>query len=63
MWLKDGDQNIKFFHGKAKQRRKTNTISKLKDEFGAWKYGWDRFEEILRFYFEGILSSTQPRGT
>lgn len=32
LWLKHGDRNSKNFHGKASQRRKTNTIKKLKDE-------------------------------
>lgn len=30
----DGDQNTNFFNGKANQRRKTNTIKRLKDMDG-----------------------------
>jgi hypothetical protein len=30
IWLKDGDKNTKFFHGKAGQRKRTNEIKKLK---------------------------------
>ncbi|XP_058757744.1 uncharacterized protein LOC131630999 [Vicia villosa] len=39
VWLRDGDRNTKFFHGKADQRRKTNAIKKLKDKDGNWRRG------------------------
>lgn len=60
MWLKYGDQNTKFFHGKVKNRRKTNTIIKLKDDFGAWRSAGDHYEKNIRSYFEGIFSSPRP---
>ncbi|XP_058769382.1 uncharacterized protein LOC131643247 [Vicia villosa] len=33
-WLMDEDRNTKFFHNKANQQRKTNTIKRLKDKNG-----------------------------
>ncbi|KAL8515107.1 hypothetical protein ACS0TY_013990 [Phlomoides rotata] len=36
LWLKDGDGNTHFFHKKASQRRKRNTINRIKTEEGEW---------------------------
>ena len=33
-WLKDGDQNTKFFHNMASWRQKRSSISKLRNEEG-----------------------------
>ena len=34
LWYGQGDRNTKFFHSKASQRRKKNTISDIWDEYG-----------------------------
>ncbi|XP_058757456.1 uncharacterized protein LOC131630719 [Vicia villosa] len=60
LWLKYGDKNSKFFHGKASQRRKTNLIKKIKDENGYWWRGHDNYERILVTYFTDIFSSSFP---
>jgi len=39
LWLKEGDQNTRYFHRKASQRKKRNEIIRLKDNVVAWKDG------------------------
>lgn len=60
LWLKHGDKNTKFFHGKADQRRKTNATRKLKDDNGIWWKGDDHCERILVHYFSELFSSSLP---
>lgn len=57
-WLKDGDKNTKFFHGKANQRKKTNHIKKLKDDDGVWWSGQDNVEKVLLRYFVDLFASS-----
>lgn len=60
VWLKHGNGNMKFFHRKADQRRKTNTINKLKDDNGYWWRGDIKCERVLVKYFSDIFSSFIP---
>ena len=36
LWLTQGDRNKKYFHGRASQRRRRNSISRLCGERGSW---------------------------
>ncbi|CAJ2652835.1 unnamed protein product [Trifolium pratense] len=60
VWLKEGDKNTKFFHGKASQRKKVNQIKKLKDSHGGWWYGEDNVERLLIDHFAEIFSTSDP---
>ncbi|CAI8600152.1 unnamed protein product [Vicia faba] len=60
VWLKDGDRNTKFFHEKANQMRKINSISKLRDENRVWWRGWEKCEAVLVTYFEETFTSSSP---
>lgn len=56
--LNQGDKNMKFFHGKAEQRRNTNKISKLKDGNGHWWKGTYHCEQILLSFFFDLFKSS-----
>lgn len=60
LWLKDGNKNTKFFHGKASQRNKVNQIKKIKDGSGVWWRGDDNVETVLLYYFNDLFSSSNP---
>ncbi|KAK2404541.1 hypothetical protein QL285_053869 [Trifolium repens] len=60
VWLKEGDRNTKFFHGKASQRKKVNQIKKLKDSQGVWCHGEDNVERLLIDHFAEIFSTSDP---
>ncbi|KAF5447511.1 hypothetical protein F2P56_033062 [Juglans regia] len=58
-WLKDGDQNTRFFHSQASQRRKRNMIRSLKDETGVWLEGEERDSLVTNFFKDLFASSLQ----
>lgn len=58
LWLEHGDKNTKYFHRKVDQRRKTNAISKLKDDDGVWWRGEEHCERLLVRYFFDLFSSS-----
>lgn len=59
-WLKDGDRNTKFFHARASQRRKTNFISKLRDDNGAWITGEEDLNQLAFNYLGDMYQSDSP---
>ena len=36
LWLREGDKNMNIFHSKTITRRKSNRITKIKNEDGRW---------------------------
>lgn len=58
-WLKEGDQNTRFFHSKATHRRKRNMIKRLKDKMGVWLEGSQRDGLIVDFFKNLFASSMQ----
>lgn len=57
-WYKDGDQNTKFFHAWANQRRKSNSIKKLNDAEGNCWTSQEGIGRAFSSYFKSLFSST-----
>ncbi|XP_018853114.2 uncharacterized protein LOC109015083 [Juglans regia] len=61
-WLKDGDRNSKFFHQCANQRRKTNTITCLKDNKGKEASSQEEIAAQFQVFFKSLFSTSCPVG-
>ena len=59
-WLREGDKNTKFFHAKASERRKQNTILGIWDKNGMWCEDQESIAKAAASYFEEIFSSSHP---
>ncbi|XP_058008494.1 uncharacterized protein LOC131182962 [Hevea brasiliensis] len=56
-WLKEGDQNTKFFHRKNTIRQRKNRIDRLKDDNGNWCDWSTGLEAMITDYFKNIFTS------
>ena len=59
-WLQSGDQNTKFFHGTATQRKRKNFIEGLKDDEGVWHEDEDTYARMLNEFYSRLFTSSQP---
>ncbi|XP_057444455.1 uncharacterized protein LOC130736669 [Lotus japonicus] len=59
-WLHYGDKKTHFFHSKASQRRKRNSIEELKDERGRTMVEDKDIYRVLADYFMELFSSSAP---
>ena len=60
LWLKWGDQNTKFFHAIASQRRRKNRIDGLQNHQGEWTDDQEGIEKIILEYFAKIFRFDNP---
>ncbi|KAL8108560.1 hypothetical protein AgCh_024870 [Apium graveolens] len=59
LWLREGDQNCKFFHLATKKRRKANQINFLHNASGE-KVEWGSgLEETITGYFSNLFTATE----
>ena len=61
-WYKEGDQNTKFSHTRASERRRKNTILELWNDNGEWCESKESITATAISYFENIYSTSFPTG-
>ena len=57
LWLSAGDKNTSFFHQRASQRKKKNTIEGLHDENGVWQTDEGRVSTIAERYYADLFKA------
>ena len=57
---KEGDKNTKFFHARASERRKKNSILGLWNEDGVWCESKESITTTIIAYFEKIYTTSSP---
>ena len=60
-WLKNGDQNTKFFPGTATQRKRKNFIKGLRDGNGVWQEDEEVFSTLLNDFYTNLFTSSNPQ--
>uniref|UniRef100_A0A803PHA9 Reverse transcriptase domain-containing protein n=1 Tax=Cannabis sativa TaxID=3483 RepID=A0A803PHA9_CANSA len=60
LWLREGDQNSKYFHAMATSRRRNNSIQKLKNNQGDWVDWQHNLSGLMIDYFSNLFSSSSP---
>ena len=61
-WLKEDDNNTKYFHCRANQRNRGNHILGLEDEDGVWIEEEATMGKVIERYFEVMFTSSNPSG-
>ncbi|XP_062014320.1 uncharacterized protein LOC133730820 [Rosa rugosa] len=57
-WLKEGDRNTGYFHRKAANRRRKNTLNGLFDEIGEWCEDDEGMESVITSYFSSMFTAS-----
>ena len=57
LWATKGDRNSKYFHSQATQRKRKNSIQKLRSTNGQWSSSSEEVTEILIGYFQELYTS------
>ncbi|XP_062088870.1 uncharacterized protein LOC133795435 [Humulus lupulus] len=58
LWLKEGDNNSKFFHAASRSRKRANQIESLRNSTGIF-VDWDHgLQEVMVDYFQQLFQSS-----
>lgn len=57
-WLREGDQNTKFFHRFVTGWKRQNKVTKLQDSSGKWKEDKEGIRQIITDYFSELFQSS-----
>ena len=60
LWLKEGDQNTKFFHNRASHRYKRNRIEELQNEARVVCTNEEEISNILIDYYQQLFIMASP---
>lgn len=55
-WLKEGEQNTRYFHGKTSQRFRRNTVKRLRNSSGVWCEGDKQVANLFIQYFRQLFT-------
>ena len=61
-WLKEGDQNTRYFHCRANQRNKRNYILGWEDEVGSWVEDDSLMGNLVESYFQDMFTTSTSSG-
>ncbi|KAL0378997.1 UNVERIFIED_CONTAM: hypothetical protein Sradi_3205200 [Sesamum radiatum] len=59
-WLREGKQNMSFFHNHASIRRKNNLINRIQNAEGCWLKKNEDIQNHIKAYFGDIFRSRNP---
>ncbi|KAL0009461.1 hypothetical protein SO802_010963 [Lithocarpus litseifolius] len=57
LWATNGDKNSKFFHSRATQRKRKNSILRIRDANGGWNSNPEDIAQCLIAFFQDLFSS------
>ena len=59
-WLREGDQNTRYFHSKATQRRRRNHVYRLIDNSRIWTSTQDQVPPLFINYYNSLFTTANP---
>ncbi|KAL0412614.1 UNVERIFIED_CONTAM: LINE-1 retrotransposable element O protein [Sesamum radiatum] len=60
LWLREGDRNTGYFHRRASQRFKVNSIRKIREPSGQWVVSEEGIQRCIEAHFREVYASSRP---